>query len=199
MDDEAEDDSDAVLLGDRRCIPLCISLSILFNDNLRSSCDDGDDLFLHRCLYAKFLACIFRLQYGHVTTMHRASRRASFAVVMACQGQVATRRRREMWCCALSYHKYHGGAEANARDPSVPPSRQHNSNSTSILLAATAAHSKINPVSYFCFSLALVGSNACQSRAPAADSQCHSHKLKIPEGPSSPCEICQHWPPPVCN
>ena len=51
LDDEAQDDSsDAVLLGDRRCIPLCISLSSLFNDNLRSSCDDGDDLFLHLCL-----------------------------------------------------------------------------------------------------------------------------------------------------
>ena len=109
-----------MLLGERRCIPLCIKCSSLFNDSLRSSCDDGDDLSLHRCLYAKFLACIFRLQYGHVTTVRRASRRALFAVVMVCQGQVTTRRRREMSSCVLSYHKYHGRAERNAHEPLVP-------------------------------------------------------------------------------
>ena len=48
---EDEDDSDAVLLGDRRCIPLCINLSNLVNESLRSSCDDGDGLLVvHWCL-----------------------------------------------------------------------------------------------------------------------------------------------------
>ena len=63
LDVEAEDDSDAVLPGDRRCIPLCISLSS-FNDNLRSSCDDGDDLFCIGACTPHFLLASFACNMG---------------------------------------------------------------------------------------------------------------------------------------
>ena len=107
--------------------------------------------------------------------MHSASRRASFAVVMVCQGQVATRRRRKMSSCVLSYYKDHDGAEVNAREPPVPTEaarmhvKQYPSAKRSPLIQ------KINPLSH-------AGGHSTQPLCPPRRPRGHcgtSHRARV--------------------